>query len=113
MCLITQCNIDENIIIETASLIQSLGLQDAGYTQMNLDDCWGEKNRSAEGLLQANAERFPSGFNNLTSQLHELGFNAGIYSDSGWRTCQDYPGSYSNEALDAETFHNWGFDYLK
>ena len=57
---------------------------------MNLDDCWGEKNRSAAGLLQASAlfvllqyarltdarsdaERFPSGFNNLTDQLHEMG----------------------------------------
>ena len=35
------------------------------------------------------------------------------YSDSGWRTCQDYPGSYSNELLDAQTFQDWGFDYLK
>ncbi|KAH9925139.1 glycoside hydrolase superfamily [Fomitopsis serialis] len=107
------CNIDDTIILETASLMQSLGLQDAGYTQMNLDDCWGEKNRSADGVLQANAERFPSGFINLTSQLHDMGFKAGIYSDSGWRTCQDYPGSYSNELLDAETFQDWGFDYLK
>ncbi|KZT64432.1 glycoside hydrolase family 27 protein [Daedalea quercina L-15889] len=110
------CDINEDVILETASLMQSLGLQAAGYTQMNLDDCWGEKNRSADGLLQANAERFPSGFNNLTSQLHAMGLsvnNAGIYSDSGWRTCQDYPGSYSNELLDAQTFQDWGFDYLK
>ncbi|KAI0725087.1 glycoside hydrolase superfamily [Fomitopsis betulina] len=107
------CNIDETLIIDTANLMQELGLKAAGYNQMNLDDCWGEKNRTADGVLQANAERFPSGFNNLTDQLHELGFKAGIYSDSGWRTCQDYPGSFQNEALDAETFQNWGFDYLK
>ncbi|EPT02375.1 hypothetical protein FOMPIDRAFT_53872 [Fomitopsis schrenkii] len=107
------CNIDQTLIMETANLLQSFGLQAAGYNQMNLDDCWGEKNRTADGVLQANAERFPSGFNNLTDQLHEMGFKAGIYSDSGWRTCQDYPGSFQNEALDAETFQNWGFDYLK
>ncbi|KAH9829571.1 glycoside hydrolase superfamily [Rhodofomes roseus] len=107
------CNIDENLILETASLMQSLGLQDVGYTHVNLDDCWAEKNRTADGLLAPNAERFPSGFNNLTSQLHDMGFQAGIYEDSGWLTCAGYPGSYSNELLDATTFQNWGFDYLK
>ena len=25
--------------------------QDVGYKHFNLDDCWAEKNRSAEGLL--------------------------------------------------------------
>ncbi|EED85274.1 hypothetical protein POSPLDRAFT_134790 [Postia placenta Mad-698-R] len=107
------CNIDENLILETANLMKSLGLQDAGYTHVNLDDCWAEKNRSAEGLLVPNSERFPSGFNNMTAQLHALGFEAGIYGDSGWLTCAGYPGSYSNELLDATTYQNWGFDYLK
>lgn len=93
--------------------MKSLGLQDAGYTHVNLDDCWAEKNRSAEGLLVPNSERFPSGFNNMTAQLHALGFEAGIYGDSGWLTCAGYPGSYSNELLDATTYQNWGFDYLK
>jgi len=51
------------------------------------------------------------------------------YSDSGWFTCQLYPGSYQNEARyevlvpgqcimtisgrDAKRFLDWGFDYLK
>ncbi|PCH37488.1 glycoside hydrolase family 27 protein [Wolfiporia cocos MD-104 SS10] len=107
------CNINESIILETASLMKSLGLQDAGYTHVNLDDCWAEKNRSAEGLLVPNQERFPSGFYNLTGQLHDMGFQAGIYGDSGWFTCAGYPGSFEHELTDATTYQDWGFDYLK
>ncbi|KAJ3749047.1 glycoside hydrolase family 27 protein [Lentinula detonsa] len=107
------CDIDEDLILQTAQLMKSLGLADLGYEHMNIDDCWAEKNRSVSGDLVANATRFPSGFNNLTSQIHDLGLKAGIYSDSGWFTCQLYPGSYLNEARDAEQFQNWGFDLLK
>ncbi|KAJ3864816.1 glycoside hydrolase family 27 protein [Lentinula novae-zelandiae] len=105
------CDIDEDVIIQTAQLMKSLGLADLGYEHMNIDDCWAEKTRSASGDLVANATRFPSGFNNLTSQIHDLGLKAGIYSDSGWFTCQLYPGSYLNEAR--RQFQNWGFDLLK
>ncbi|KAG9093389.1 hypothetical protein FRC06_011536 [Ceratobasidium sp. 370] len=42
-----------------------------------------------------------------------MGFKAGIYSDSGWFTCGGFPGSYSNELKDAQTFSDWGIDYLK
>ncbi|OBZ67294.1 putative alpha-galactosidase B [Grifola frondosa] len=108
-----QCNIDEDLIITTAKLMKSLGLQSAGYTHVNLDDCYAEKNRTAEGLITPDKVKFKSGFNNLTDQLHSIGFKAGIYSDSGWFTCAGYPGSFQNEALDAKTFQNWGFDYLK
>ncbi|THG95884.1 hypothetical protein EW026_g5838 [Hermanssonia centrifuga] len=108
-----QCNINEDLIISTAKLMKSLGLQSAGYTQVNLDDCYAETNRTADGLITPDKVRFKSGFNALTNQLHSLGFNAGIYSDSGWFTCAGYPGSFQNEALDAKTFQDWGFDYLK
>lgn len=39
--------------------------------------------------------------------------SAGIYSDSGWYTCGGFPGSWGNEAVDINTFHQWGFEYLK
>jgi len=97
----------------TANLMVSLGLQAAGYNRVNLDDCWAEKNRTADGYVQPDTTRFSYGFNWMTSQLHALGFQAGIYSDSGWYTCAGYPGSFENEARDAQTFLDWGFDYLK
>jgi len=80
---------------------------------VNLDDCWAEKNRSAAGDLVPDTTRFSKGFNWLTDQIHSLGFQAGIYGDSGWFTCAGYPGSFQNEARDAETYQNWGFNFLK
>jgi len=107
------CGIDEKLIIKTAKLMGSLGLADAGYNHINLDDCYSEKKRSPEGDIVAHKDRFPSGMKALTDQIHDLGFKAGIYSDSGWFTCQLYPGSYQNEARDIKLFQDWGFDYLK
>ncbi|GJJ15332.1 hypothetical protein Clacol_009608 [Clathrus columnatus] len=108
-----QCNINENLLLEQAKLLKSLGLFDVGYKQFNLDDCWAQKNRTAEGLVMPDSEKFPSGFNSFTDQLHQLGFKAGIYSDSGWFTCAGYPGSFEHEESDVEQFTGWGFDFLK
>jgi len=107
------CDINETVVLETAHLIQSLGLFDAGYNYLNIDDCWSELERTADGSLVANKERFPSGMRSLTDQIHALGMNAGIYSDAGWFTCQLYPGSFQHEAQDIKTFQHWGFDLLK
>ncbi|KAI0066985.1 glycoside hydrolase [Artomyces pyxidatus] len=109
-----QCNIDQDLLITTAQLMKSLGLQAAGYEYVNIDDCWAMKNRSATGELVADTTRFSRGMKNLTSQIHDLGFKAGIYGDSGWFTCAGYPGSFDHEEQDAQTlFEDWGFDYLK
>ncbi|KAF8511506.1 glycoside hydrolase [Hysterangium stoloniferum] len=108
-----QCNVDEKLVLQTGSLMKSLGLIDVGYKQLNLDDCWAEKNRTSKGLLVPDFNKFPLGFNNLTSKLHKLGLNAGIYSDSGWFTCAGYPGSFQHEESDLEQFIGWGFNYLK
>jgi len=81
---------------------------------MNIDDCYSEKQRSPQGDILANKERFGSGMRNLTDQIHGLGLHAGIYSDSGWYTCQLYPGSFQNEDRDIKLFREeWGFDLLK
>ncbi|KAG6811589.1 hypothetical protein H0H92_006712 [Tricholoma furcatifolium] len=107
------CNINEDLVYTTAQLMQSLGLQDAGYSYVNIDDCWAEKNRSASGDLVPDPTKFPSGLNTLNDKIHALGFKTGIYGDSGWFTCGGYPGSWGNELRDANTFVEWGYDYLK
>ncbi|KAJ3992443.1 glycoside hydrolase [Lentinula boryana] len=107
------CNINEDLVLESAQLMVSLGLQAAGYEYVNIDDCYAEKNRSAGGDIVADSVRFAQGMKNLTDQIHALGFKTGIYSDSGWFTCGGYPGSFQNELRDATTFQDWGFDYLK
>ncbi|KAJ7060900.1 glycoside hydrolase superfamily [Mycena amicta] len=83
-----------------------LGFLDAGYSYVNIDDCWAERSRSAAGDLVPDKNRFPN-ITDLTSQIHALGF------DSGWFTCAGYPGSFRNELRDVTQFQKWGFDYLK
>ncbi|KAI6028988.1 glycoside hydrolase family 27 protein [Pisolithus marmoratus] len=108
------CNISEDIVIRNANLMISLGLADAGYNYVNIDDCYAARQRNSDGDIVANATKFPSGMKALTDSIHALGLNAGIYSDAGWFTCQLYPGSYQNEERDAKLFRDdWGFDYLK
>ncbi|KAJ7266108.1 glycoside hydrolase [Mycena rebaudengoi] len=106
------CNIDQDLVLTTAKLMKSLGLLDAGYHHVNIDDCWAEKNRSDSGDLVPDKIRFPD-IKSMTDQIHALGFQTGIVSDSGWFTCAGYPGSFGNELRDVTTFQNWGFDYLK
>ncbi|CAL1699793.1 unnamed protein product [Somion occarium] len=108
------CDINESIIVENARLMETLGLLGAGYNYMNIDDCYSEKKRSPEGDIVAHKTRFPSGMKALTNEIHQLGMKAGIYGDSGWFTCQLYPGSFQNELRDARLFQlEWGFDLLK
>ncbi|KAI5835585.1 glycoside hydrolase family 27 protein [Schizophyllum commune Tattone D] len=108
------CDINETVIRESADLLVSLGLKDLGYNYMNIDDCYAEKNRTEDGDIIESAERFPSGMLNLTDYIHDLGLKAGIYSDSGWFTCQLYPGSFQNEERDIKLFREtWNFDLLK
>ena len=41
------------------------------------------------------------------------GLKLGIYSDAGPLTCAGYPGSRHHEEDDAQTWADWGVDYLK
>ena len=34
------CNVDENLIRETADAMVSSGMKEAGYQYVNIDDCW-------------------------------------------------------------------------
>src|SRR4029077_305533 len=63
------CNISEALIRETADAMVKSGMRDAGYTYVNVDDCWhGE--RDAQGAIQPNAARFPSGMKALADYVH-------------------------------------------
>ena len=48
--------------------------------------------RSAEGKLQPDPARFPSGIPALAEYVHKLGLKFGIYEDYGNFTCGGYPG---------------------
>ncbi|MEV4598897.1 NPCBM/NEW2 domain-containing protein [Amycolatopsis sp. NPDC049253] len=108
------CNINETLIRETADAIVSSGLRDAGYQYVNIDDCWAEQNRNAEGKFEPNHERFPSGIKTLADYVHGKGLKLGIYTSAGTQTCaKTMPGALDHEDVDAQTFADWGVDYLK
>jgi hypothetical protein len=107
------CNVDETLIMEIADAMVSSGMRDAGYEYVNIDDCWQASERNADGSIAADATRFPSGMQTLADYVHNLSLKLGIYSDRGTSTCAGYPGSYDHEIQDAQTYAEWGIDYLK
>ncbi len=109
-CFMTE--IDENLIKSTADKMVELGLVDAGYVYLNLDDGWhGE--RDEKGFIQEDRAKFPSGIKALADYLHSKGIKLGLYSDAGDFTCACYAGSHGYEYQDALTYARWGVDYLK
>jgi alpha-galactosidase len=58
-------------------------------------------------------QKFPSGIDGLAKKIHDMGLKIGIYSSAGTTTCAGYPASLGFEDIDAQTFAEWGIDYLK
>ncbi|WP_410668640.1 NPCBM/NEW2 domain-containing protein [Amycolatopsis sp. cmx-4-68] len=110
----TGCAVDEQIIRDTADIFLAQGLKAAGYQYVNVDDCWAEPQRDADGRMQANKARFPSGMKALADYVHAKGLKFGIYTSAGTLTCaKTQPGALDHEDVDAQTFADWGVDYLK
>lgn len=49
----------------------------------------------------------------LGDYIHSKGLKFGIYSDAGNETCKERPGSLGHEKQDADTYTEWGVDFLK
>jgi alpha-galactosidase len=107
------CNVSEQLIKETADFFLSSGLKAAGYQFVNIDDCWALRDRGSDGRLVPDPAKFPSGIAGTAAYVHGLGLKLGIYGDAGTATCAGYPGSLGHEQIDAQTFADWGVDYLK
>ena len=107
------CDVTEALIKETADIFVTSGLRDAGYRYVNIDDCWSLRERGADGRLVPDPVKFPSGIKGVADYVHGKGLKLGIYGDAGTRTCANYPGSLGREELDAQTWADWGVDYLK
>ena len=86
------------------------GLAAHGYQYIVIDDGW-EGERDENGILQPN-EKFPD-MKALADYIHDRGLKFGIYSSPGPTTCQGLAGSWEHEQIDAETWAEWGVDYLK
>ncbi|UWE11280.1 ricin-type beta-trefoil lectin domain protein [Actinacidiphila bryophytorum] len=107
------CNVSESLIKSTAQAMHTNGMQAAGYTYVNIDDCWMTHNRDSSGRLVPDSSKFPDGIKGTADYVHSLGLKLGIYEDAGTATCAGYPGSLGHETTDAATFASWGVDYLK
>jgi alpha-galactosidase len=107
------CNVSEQLIEQTADYFVSSGLKAAGYTYVNIDDCWMTHTRDAQGRLVPDPVKFPDGIKGTADYVHSKGLKLGIYEDAGTATCAGYPGSLGHETTDAQTFADWGVDYLK
>jgi alpha-galactosidase len=104
--------LNEKVVRETADMMASNGMKDAGYQFVNLDDCW-QIGRDAAGNILADPERFPSGIKALADYIHGKGLKLGLYTDVGTMTCAKRPGSIGHEYQDAKQYASWGIDYLK
>ena len=103
-------HVDDKVIRDAADAMVSSGLKDAGYVYINIDDTW-QGQRDAHGAIQPNS-RFPD-MKALADYVHSKGLRLGIYSSPGHKTCAGYEGSIGHEEQDAQTYANWGIDYLK
>ena len=115
-------HISEDLIKRQADAMVSLGLKDAGYRYINIDDGF-FGHRDEQGVLHTHPERFPNGVKCVADHIHSLGLKAGIYSDAGANTCGSLwdadpngvgVGLYGHEKQDADLYFNqWGFDFIK
>lgn len=105
---------NETTIRRRADFMVSSGLQDAGYSFVNLDDCFVTHRDENDGTLQPDPQLFPSGMRALSDALHKMNLKFGVYTDRGNETCAGRPAAKDHEILDARTYaHDWQIDYLK
>jgi len=106
------CDVTEDLVKAAADAMVDSGMAEVGYEYVNIDDCWMQAERDADGQFQADPQ-FPSGIAALADYVHERGLKLGVYSDRGSETCGHRAGSLGHEVQDAETWASWGVDYLK
>ena len=106
-------NINEELVKGVVDSMVSMGLRDAGYNYVVIDDGWMMHERDANGNLVADPEKFPNGIKHLADYVHSKGMKFGIYNCAGTQTCGGYPGGRGHEYQDALLYASWGVDYLK
>jgi alpha-galactosidase len=105
-------DVNEQIIRAMADAMATNGMKEAGYQYINIDDCW-QGQRDEQGFIHPDPAKFPAGIKALADYVHSLGLKLGIYSDVGYQTCGGRIASRGHEFQDAQTYAQWGVDYLK
>ena len=93
--------------------IIELGLDKFGYKYIVLDDgCY--KSERVDGKLSNEPIKFPNGFKSLSDYIHSKGLKFGMYNDIGTNLCAGAAvGTCGHEKTDAQSYINWGVDFLK
>jgi len=113
------CSATESTYRTQAQALVNLGLDKLGYKYVVLDSGWQGTARNASGAFTWSTSTIPSGIPALSKYIHDLGLKFGMYSDAGYYSCDcsggnsHYLASLNHEAQDAQTFADWGADYLK
>ena len=114
-------DISEEVICGQADALISLGLADAGYNYVNIDDGFTD-GRGADGRIIIDTVKFPNGMKAIADYCHSKGLKAGMYSDAGDNTCASLNvkpyglgvGLYGHEVEDCKMmFDEWGYDFFK
>jgi alpha-galactosidase len=104
-------DIDDAIIRTQAKAMVTSGLKSAGYEYVVIDGGW-EGFHDTDGVFHPNAQKFPD-MKALCDYVHSLGLKIGIHTSPGPKTCAGHEASYGHEKQDAETFAQWGMDFIK
>ncbi len=105
-----RAELDEAKLMATVDALIASGMQSAGYSYVNLDDCW-QIGRDAEGVRLFDPERLSSSITSLVDRIHDRGLRFGFYSHI--QDCRPSPGGEGYESIDAANYARWGVDYLK
>lgn len=105
-------NINAEIVYDTVDAIMESGLNQLGYEYIVIDDFWQADERVGERLIW-DQEKFPEGIKPISDYIHQHGLKFGMYSCAGTHTCGGKPGSFGYEQIDAQSFAEWGVDFLK
>lgn len=108
-----QGDVSESIVRQMVELFKQTGLYEAGWNYIMMDDLWQAGQRAADGSPQPDAVRFPHGLKPLADYVHEQGMKFGNYTDEADKTCAGAFGTHGYEAIDAQTYAQWGIDVVK
>lgn len=92
---------NEQIMHDLIDVVIKEGLDKLGYNYINIDEGWEAWNRTADGKLTYDVNKYPSGMKALADHIHSKGLKFGLYSDAGLYTCGLHPGSLGHEKEDA------------
>ena len=112
--------VSDTMLLQIGAAMKSKGMAAVGYNYVNIDDCWANTARNADGALTPDPKFFPRGMRWLADSIHRMGLKLGIYTDVCTKTCAScygtggLPGMQGGYAQqDCDSFVRWGIDYVK